>query len=435
MSKKLENTFKEKLENFEMPYDSGAWDQFSKRLDSKAPTQKSFKTLQFASLIIGAAVIVSVIYFVTKKEDKGLPQSNYEKELIAEQIDNQVIESNESVTSNESNSASEHDEDNNISTDKSSDIPSNEVIEKGSQTNIDTPADKSQKQNKADVELSNKNEDEISRGAISNDSEPEMSQELKKRFIAGSIINDEICEGEYIRVENNDTNNGFVRIKIANTDLTIPSGQFTEIKLSESDNAYFLNEKGDILESYRITVHTKPQVDFTFEANLYEKGLPVTFFDAYGSFKKYEWDFGNELSAHGAQVESNFYNKGNFEVSLKVTDHNNCTATKKRNVLVENDYNLMASNAFRPYDNDARTNTFMPYALKQRDVEFEMVIVDPKSHAVIYKSNDATKGWDGTDQRTGQMTPANKTYVWKVHLENPQPGEKAIYMGTVLLNK
>lgn len=120
MSKKLENTFKDKLENFEMPYDSAAWDQFSKKLDGAAPAMKSYKNLQFAALIVGAVVIGSVIYFATSKEKESLTESKYNKELIEQQIDDaegkntnetfvadesgsKLIENEETVTNNDKN--------------------------------------------------------------------------------------------------------------------------------------------------------------------------------------------------------------------------------------------------------------------------------------------------------------------------------------------
>lgn len=391
--------------------------------------------MHYAAFIVGAAAVGSIIYFATNKNEEPLPESKYQKELIAEQSgdvlnhndkketqENSKIESVESLSNNEI----EKSEDNIINTEK-------KVLESIADKDSET------KTNEASVEKNKETAKEVetipSRGVDANNEKDNTPSETKRRFVAGTITKNEICEGDYIKIQNNDQEGGVVRIKAMKTDLTIPAGQFTEIKLPSSDYIYFLNEQGEVIERKQIIVHATPEVDFTFEANLYESGLPVTFFDAYGSFKKYEWDFGNGQKATGAETQVSFYSKGDFDVQLKVTDHNNCTTTKTRKVEIEKEYNLMASNAFRPNDHDIRTRTFMPYALTQRDVNFELVIVDPKTHAVIFKSKDASKGWDGTDQRTGQMTKANTTYVWKVHLENPEPGEKAIYMGTVVLKK
>ena len=76
----------------------------------------------------------------------------------------------------------------------------------------------------------------------------------------------------------------------------------------------------------------------------------------------------------------------------------------------------------------------MPFALTQRDVNFTLTIVDPRDNSVVYSTQDATKGWDGTDQRTGSMTPSETVYIWKVQLENPLPNERQVYAGTVVHN-
>lgn len=438
MSKKLENSFKEKLENFEMPYEKSAWDQFSKKLDqTTTPKGKSFKPLHFAAMVVGITAIGSVIYYATQNNDENLPQSKYNKELVAEQNMDKSddINSQKETPITESNSTK--------STEEVAPIPDEQKEIFGiEETPIssDLKTVETTKENNNGNETSDKMNQNEQTGSLhkingNKENDAPTAKDPKRRFVAGTIVSTEICEGESVKIQNNDQEDGFVRIKLKNTDLTIPAGQFTEVKMTSSEDVLFLDEKGQVIDKKQITVHAKPQVDFTFEANLFEDGLPVSYFNAYGTFKTFEWDFDNNQHARGAEVQTQFYEKGEYNVKLKVTDHNNCSTTQTRKVEIQNEYNLMATNAFRPNDHDHRTRTFMPYALAQRDLDFELVIVDPKTHAVIFKSTDSSKGWDGIDQRTGQMTNANTTYVWKAHLENPLPGEKAIYMGTVVLKK
>jgi desulfoferrodoxin (superoxide reductase-like protein) len=438
MSKKLENSFKEKLENFEMPYEKSAWDQFSKKLDqTTTPKGKSFKPLHFAAMVVGIAAIGSVIYYATQNNDENLPQSKYNKELMAlqntDKSDDKIDQKETPIIETKSD---ESKEENMISTDDQKQINNGKEtsVNSGPKT-VKTTEEDNNINPVSDKKKQNEQIDNSSKTESKKENDAPTAKDPKRRFIAGTIVSTEICEGESVKIQNNDQEDGFVRIKLKNTDLTIPAGQFTEVKMTSSEDVLFLNEIGQVIERKHIIVHAKPQVDFTFEANLFENGLPVSYFNAYGTFKTFEWDFDNNQHARGAEVQTQFYEKGEYNVKLKVTDHNNCSTTKTRKVEIENEYNLMASNAFRPNDHDHRTRTFMPYALAQRDLDFELVIVDPKTHAVIFKSTDSSKGWDGIDQRTGQMTNANTTYVWKVHLENPLPGEKAIYMGMVVLKK
>ena len=73
----------------------------------------------------------------------------------------------------------------------------------------------------------------------------------------------------------------------------------------------------------------------------------------------------------------------------------------------------------------------MPMALTVRDVQFNMIIIDPKSGNVVFETNNASNGWDGIDKNTGQMTRPNTAYIWKVVLQNPEPGERSEYSGTI----
>jgi hypothetical protein len=109
-----------------------------------------------------------------------------------------------------------------------------------------------------------------------------------------------------------------------------------------------------------------------------------------------------------------------------------CKTTEKISIIANEDYNLLAVNAFNPQSRDERNATFMPYALTIREVQFSMVILDPDNGAVVFKSSDAQNAWDGIDQRTGQMVPANKAYIWKVVLQQSLPGEKSTYTGTIV---
>jgi hypothetical protein len=74
----------------------------------------------------------------------------------------------------------------------------------------------------------------------------------------------------------------------------------------------------------------------------------------------------------------------------------------------------------------------MPYALTVREVDFELIIIDPKDGAVVFESNDATLPWRGQDKRNGQLVEPSKTFIWRVILSNPQPGEKSEYKGTIV---
>ena len=74
----------------------------------------------------------------------------------------------------------------------------------------------------------------------------------------------------------------------------------------------------------------------------------------------------------------------------------------------------------------------MPRALKERDTPFKLIILDRRDGHIIYETTDANQGWDGIDRQTGTMVDYEQTYIWKVTLVSPQPGEQAEYFGTII---
>ena len=64
-------------------------------------------------------------------------------------------------------------------------------------------------------------------------------------------------------------------------------------------------------------------------------------------------------------------------------------------------------------------------------LKFTLLILDPKDGGVMYQTEDASQPWNGIDKRTGQLSPSNQAYIWKVRISNPLPGESPEYKGTI----
>jgi len=94
--------------------------------------------------------------------------------------------------------------------------------------------------------------------------------------------------------------------------------------------------------------------------------------------------------------------------------------------------NLFAINVFNPNSSDSRFNRFIPHALTQRRVSFKMIILDPRDGGTVYETTETSMPWNGIDRRNGYEAEA-KSYVWRVELINPNPGEAKVYQGTIRL--
>jgi hypothetical protein len=165
---------------------------------------------------------------------------------------------------------------------------------------------------------------------------------------------------------------------------------------------------------------------------LYENGIPTLKFKVPGMKDNLDWSSnikGTEQKGDTYIVHP--YVEKNVEVKVTSTNEYGCSVSETQLVSIQETYNLMAPSGFRPNSGDIQTNTFMPYALTQRNVNFELVVLDPRTGAVVFSSSDATQGWDGIDKRTGEMVKENSVWAWKVVIKNPNVGEPVEYKGTI----
>lgn len=428
MKNNFEKTLKEKLENYEAPYDAASWSSMSSKLDARSKGSSNFSTAKW----IAVTAVISIGLYV------GFSDFNSETKEV---VENEKIDSNNLTTKKENSKPTEqsisktekelkpdHNDDSNATiVKKESNNEAESKLEDNNSKNI--TAEKKQTE-KVVTDQKNITID----SEVDNSKEQINHSEKKISFIQGSISNQEICEGEEIIIRNTGEKDEFVRILVDDLDLTIPSGQQSRLNIDQNSTISFVNDKGEVLKRQEVVILSRPQTDFAYKSNLYNEGVPVVELESFGSYKDYKWYVNDDEVSSKQLAIFNPFVKGSYDVTLEVTDFNGCSTKKTRTVKVEKDYNLMAVNAFKPSGADSRNRTFMPYALTQRDVKFTLTIIDPRDHGVLFTTNDPNDSWNGIDRRTGKLTPAEKVYMWKVELENPLPGERPVYAGTILHN-
>ncbi|MFM8597194.1 MAG: hypothetical protein ACKOBN_08930 [Flavobacteriales bacterium] len=164
----------------------------------------------------------------------------------------------------------------------------------------------------------------------------------------------------------------------------------------------------------------------------YESGYPMVHINAESSVSNITWSSnGSLINQKSKGTDLLAFKQQTYTVSAHVSQEE-CNATETITISSDQNYNLLAVNAFNPQSRDERNARFMPYALTIREVRFALTIIDPDNGAVIFNTADAQNAWDGIDQRTGQLIKAQKAYIWRVLLENPLPGEKNTYTGTIV---
>lgn len=431
MKDNLEKVFKEKLDQFEAPYDASAWESMNSRLDAQQGAGGN-NTLKW---IAGSAAVLAVLtvatYYFTNNEssttahqaevhtkntvDQSQPEadvkSSEEKENIEKTTPATVSTAKEDATNNV-----EHP----VSPDNDNEEISNVINQQDETNNEELTADENKSNtNKVDDHLQNVQ----SKGGNNGES--------GVNYIAGTLMNNKVCKGESIFIRNSGAKDDIMKVQLDGQILTLKKAHAHEFTPEQSGTLLFLDGENNVLDKKKYIVFENPNPEFNYKANIFDKGLPVTECETYGDYQSVEWTFDEEFKAKGRKTTHNFFKKGDHSVSLTVEDFNGCKNTLTKTVRIDENYNLMAVSAFTPYDNNRLNSTFMPFALTKRDVSFTLTIVDPRDNSVVFTSQDASKGWDGKDQRTGKMAPKESIYIWKVQLESNIPNERNVYAGTI----
>jgi hypothetical protein len=422
----LENKFKESLNNFEMEYDPKAWESLSKSLDSRLPVKKN----PFNKWLIGGAAVAVIAvstYFILSENKKQKTAELKQNNQVLDNINPTETNSNNLVLNDESNIKIPYELD---AIDKSKDsISGLSSDEKQKLIDIENTVQDIKETSEKSITNIDINSDilnGIPKGVVI----PKETNPDRERVTIPSIS--DLCVGEELNIEPiqghtisiEDPNGNVFRINKSSDKFV---AEIQGIHLVWLDNSMEVDYKS-------FNAKSSPKADIeVVEKSIYENGLPTTKVTSNAICNNYSWEF-ESIKTTVASKDANvhFFKKGTFEIKLTVTNDNGCSSTTIQDITVDEDYNLLAVNGFDPMSNDSRKNVFIPFALTQRSVSFRMIIMDPKDGGIIFESEDASNPWTGIDSRTGQIVEPNKAYIWQVIIDNPEPGEKSEYKGTIV---
>ena len=419
MNKNIDELIKSALEGHEMPYDNNAWNSFEKKLNIPNVRFKSFKFWFFGTSIIAVIIISSLLYFSSKQEEKS-------NKPVEQKTD--VIEKSNSQSTTSKKTKSEKTkgiQDEKIS---SNELEAKEDDKQETKTNLILPevnevlAKEITKDLKLDEEITNpKKENSI---ITKNVTEPDVPSFSNK------------CLGENLKVINKN-DEGMTLIFPSGKKVSVAESATENIKLSE-EGKYELLVNSKQKETYNsfFSVYENPRATLLVEDELnYETGLPIIRGEVQTFEESIKWKTDKVVSVSASNkaktADFYFFEKGQFELEVIVSNDKGCSSTEIKTILISEDYNLLAVNAFNPLSDDRRKNNFMPYALTKRNSAFSLIIIDTDNGGIIFESSDASNPWDGIDKRNGQLVNKNKAFIWKVTLTSPEKNEKSVYKGTI----
>lgn len=421
MKQNLENSIKSSLENFELPYDASAWSTLSKKLDVVQPTSTPPKSnLGKWGVAAGAAVAISIAtYFIASNNEEPQNTAQISQEST---VENSPQTEDAATTENKTENANETvKQENSVITNNSThtQVENNGV---GKETHSKTDASSKG----PDSPFSPQTNDNTAVngktiGVAGNKPAPTANYILPK-------VKD-VCQGESIALKNENSEELTV-VTPSNKKFIVAKKGI--LKLDVNETGTYEMAIGSQHSTFH--VNSKPKLDFTIdEQTQFDNGVPSTPLQTFSDGSNFVWTFDDSsVKLKGKSVDAHFFTKGTKTITLSAEGEKGCVAKTSKEIEISSDYKLFAPTGFDPNHSDPRRKHFIPNALLVRDVQFTMIIVDPKTGATIFTTNNASNGWDGIDTTTGEIVPENSTYVWKVFLANPLPGEKSEYSSTVV---
>lgn len=434
MKSNIEKNIKESLQNHEMPYNASAWTAMQAKLDVIKPVSVAAPASNLKWIIVAASVaVVGVVSYLAVTSNSTPSQ----KEQVKAQS-NEVVESNiptpnnntqkddkleSNLTSTPSNSETNNSNSSNTSENNrnySADRKVNDVVNNSTNNSVTSNNTSNYRTNESNA-LNGSNNANNNNG-INNPTSVNKSYELP--------VIESVCEGDVVTINN--TNDVAIVVDGPELHFIIPAKSERKVRLKANGNhsiSIMGGEKTEKKSSF--IVKNAPKADFIIDTDTkFEKGLPTTKLETSVPGVEHTWIIGKSR-VYGEKVEAHFYKAGNQDITLTIKDINGCTNSITKSIHVDEKYNLMAVNSFIPEDIDARNNTFMPFALTQRDVKFNLMIIDPTDGHTVFQSNDASNAWNGIDRTTGNPVNYGTTYIWKVTIENAQPNENNEYAGNI----
>ncbi|MDF1672786.1 MAG: PKD domain-containing protein [Vicingaceae bacterium] len=392
---------KEKLDQFEVPYNDAHWAEMEGKLNSIRSTKIKKNVFSVAAVI---TILSAIAYFIIPNENTI---SN----------NNPIVETNktEEVSQNNSSSKELNQSNKKIAVNENKETNNTKInIVENENNEISTTTD-------------NNNVEENNITKTINSSTTNSNHNEKVKVISDFIVyNNKVCLDEVVSFEAME-NDRPVSYLWNFGDGTI-SHKKNPNHIYKNDGVYSITltiidkESGTEHTSIQrdvVTILSKPNVEYTYieESTKHDDNklkYPYTTFKV-KSFKKgysYEWDLGNGETPTGNVAKTIHKKADNYLVKLTVKNVEGCVTSSSKNISIKNNFTLYAPNAIRHNPDNPENGVFMVKALIEWDISFEMIITD-KAGKVIYKTTDKNQGWNGKLNNTGQQMEEG-LYFWKI---------------------
>lgn len=436
MKEHIDRVIREQLGTYELPYDPGAWEAFSQKLGPAMTTTSTpfYRNWWFAASVVTALVATATWLGLSTEgptADSTVVAATEGKETTTVSGDQKIDGGKvQSVTTTVDQTATAGTISGIVSDPGSA--PANGPI--GTQSAaVNTGSNGSNPNNVA----AKVDDNHVTKPGGDNKGQTVVTPgvtEINRPIIKALIIPVEVCMNDPFTLENPNSIDAWV---------TLPSGKKTRVSPNKSTTVE-PKQAGTITitcgdQKQSIAVNAPKDITIRATEALIEDGVPVVRFEVSGTKNDVEWRAqdirAKSVSEDGRVFTVNPYTENEVTVRAISTDNNGCVVSDKVTVPTDKVANLVTVKSFTPQGNISKNSGFMPYLLTQRDTPFKLTIYDPtQGMQVVFSTTDASEGWTGIDDRTGQMAKSGVAYYWKVEMKRHLPSEPPVYQGTVVLN-
>ena len=429
MSNPLDNKIKEALENFEMPYDAGAWAELAQQLPP-AGTGATSTGGQFnwkgAAIVAGIVTTIATVWYLSSDVE---PKENLP--LIADQeevIDNETTSEDQAVEEVETVVAETSEKQNVVKKSETADESKVQTADNSAQPRPETPP-ATQEETPPTVINDQKSND---KKPVTPTPTATDDKAFVAKFIPSSVV---VCVGEDVSFINESSDKSAAMVwnfgdgtVVSESDpihsYVLP-GTYT-VRLTGTKNA------SSSEHSVQVVVNPTPSAVLS-PARKLEGYQAIPFYKFSTALQPSEtavWKFSDGSITEGTSAEHLFRNAGKSGVTLTVRNNFGCATTLDWEVDNEK-FNLLAYTGFSP-DGNGNNETFMPAALPVMNVRFQMVIRD-QTGQIVYETSNANEPWNGRLHNNGRPLDAG-IYVWTVIIKDDIINKKD-FNGTITLKR
>lgn len=401
MSNKFDDKIKEALENFEMPYDAGAWAQLEQQLPASTPPPASNGFWKIAAAIAVIGGIGTAIWLTSDKdsevaEERNQPENVYEQhqEAIVEPKQLDEVETEVVETTEENQTVEEK----TVETAQLEATTEETAKTKVDETVMSLPevAEEETRKLEEDVKVV--------------PTVPEQTP-LIVDFIASNAT---ACVGQDVSFINQSKANGAILTWDFGDGITSSETNPTHAYMIAGTYKVSLSAEGklDKTRSMTIKVNPAPSPVMSTERKLDGYAIPLyEFSTATQPTERAIWSVSDGSTLVGNSGAHLFREAGEHTVKLTVTNSFGCSNAVQTKISTDK-FNLLAPEAFTP-NGDGINETFIPEALPEMGIEFEMTIQNPRTGEVVYRTGNAMEPWNGKlNNANHKMEPG--VYVWTV---------------------